>query len=211
KCLGCHVFGGKGASPQSASDLKNFGSRAWVRGLLENPKAPAYYGSVPSLSGMAQWKKKSKLKGKALDDVADFVASFAQIDGDMTPEEWLNTPGVSSHPGYEPFQKECGQCHVIEGYTEGGMRDAPGLFAWGSPRWIARMIRKPGAPDLYSFYEGDERMFPFGADQLTQNDLEMIVRYLKNDYPMPGANPSPALTDGLGDGAPTRSTIATGR
>jgi len=191
KCLGCHEFGGEGASPQSASDLKDFGTRTWIRSLLENPKAPTYYGSVPSLDGMAEWKKSSKLKGKALDDVADFVASFAQIDGDMTPEEWLSAPGLSDHPGYEPFQKECGQCHVIEGYTEGGLRDAPGLFAWGSPRWLARMIRKPGAPDLYGYFEGKERMPPFAADQLTRSDLEMIIRYLKNDYPMPTRTPLP--------------------
>ena len=55
----------------------------------------------------------------------------------MTPDEWQNSPGVSEHPGNEPFQKECGQCHKIEGYTEGGTRDAPGLFAWGSPQWIS--------------------------------------------------------------------------
>jgi ubiquinol-cytochrome c reductase cytochrome b subunit len=191
KCLGCHEFGGEGASPQSASDLKDFGSRTWIRGLLENPKAPTYYGSVPSLDGMVEWKKSSKLKGKALDDVADFVASFPLIESDMTPQEWLSTPGLSDHPGYEPFQKECGQCHVIEGYTEGGLRDAPGLFAWGSPRWLSRMIRKPGAPDQYGFFEGEERMPPFGADQLTRSDIEMIIRYLKNDYPVPGRTPLP--------------------
>ena len=51
------------------------------------------------------------------------------------------------------------------------------------------MIRKPGAPDLYGFYNGDERMFPFGVDQLSQGNLEMIIRFLKNDYPMPGRTP----------------------
>ena len=74
KCLGCHFLGGKGTGEQTASDLKDFGSRAWVRGLLENPKAATYFGKVPGCDGMVEWKKNSKLKGKQLDDVADFVA-----------------------------------------------------------------------------------------------------------------------------------------
>jgi ubiquinol-cytochrome c reductase cytochrome b subunit len=44
---------------------------------------------------------------------------------DQTPEERLNSPGVADNHGLEPFQKECGACHVIDGLSEGGTRDAP--------------------------------------------------------------------------------------
>ena len=40
RCLGCHVFEGKGTGTQTASELKDFGTRQWVRGLLENPASP---------------------------------------------------------------------------------------------------------------------------------------------------------------------------
>ena len=185
KCLGCHFMGGKGTGTQTAADLKDFGSRTWVRGLLENPKADAYYGKIPGLDGMVEWKKNSKLRGKQIDDVADFVASFTKIPDDITPDEWLSDPQVAKHPGNELFQKDCGGCHKIEGYTEGGTRDAPGLFAWGSPQWISRMIRRPNAPDLYGYYEAKDHMPPFGPDQMTANDVAMVIRYLKNLYPMP--------------------------
>ena len=119
--------------------------------------------------------------------MADFVASFARIPDDLTAAEWLNSPGVAEHPGNQPFQKECGQCHMIEGFTEGGTAQRAGLFAWGSTQWLTRMIRKPGAPDLYGFFEDKAQMPPFGPDQLRGNDLEMIIRFLHNDYPpMPG-------------------------
>jgi ubiquinol-cytochrome c reductase cytochrome b subunit len=187
KCLGCHAMsdGRPRTSEQTASDLMDFGSRAWIRGLLENPRTPSHFGKVPKFTGMMEWKKNTKLTGKQLDDVADFVASFAQIPADITPDEWLNMPEVIKHKGNEPFQKECGQCHKIEGYTEGGTRDAPGLFAWGSSQWITRMIRRPTAPDLYGFYDEKDKMPPFGPDQMTANDVEMVIRYLKGDYPMP--------------------------
>ena len=190
KCVGCHVFDGKGIGAQTASDLRDFGSRAWIRGLLGNPSSPTYFGKVPQCDGMAEWKKSSKLSAKELDQVADFVATFAQVSADLTPTEWLNTPGVSDHPGAAHFEKECGSCHVIEGLTEGGTRDAPGLFGWGSPQWIARMIHKPGAPDMYGFLEKKSDQMPSFSDQLTENDVNTIVRFLKNDYPgAPGGRP----------------------
>jgi ubiquinol-cytochrome c reductase cytochrome b subunit len=204
KCLGCHVFEGKGTGEQTACDLKDFGTRSWVRGLLEDPRAEAYYGKVAKCDGMAEWKKSSKLNAKQLDDVAEFVASFARIPADTTPDEWLNSPGVADHPGNAPFQKECGQCHKIEGFTEGGTRDAPGLFAWGSPQWMTRMIRKPSAPDLYGYFEENNRMPPFGPEQLTGDDVEMVIRFLKKDYLPPtrtatstAAHPAPGGAETL--------------
>jgi ubiquinol-cytochrome c reductase cytochrome b subunit len=186
RCLGCHVFEGQGSGTQTASDLARFGSKDWIKGLLENPRSAHYFGNVKGFDGMVQWKKSSKLKPDELDKVADFVATFASIDGDTTPIEWLNTPGVSDHPGLAPFQKECGKCHIIDGLTEeGGVRDAPKLFAWGSPQWMTRMVRKPRADDNYGFLDANatNQMPAFPADQLTGSDLEVLIRYIKGDYP----------------------------
>ncbi|WP_165233960.1 cytochrome b N-terminal domain-containing protein [Aquisphaera insulae] len=185
KCLSCHAVDGKAAEKQSAPDLADFGSRGWIRGLLEKPADARYYGTTPKLTGMTEWKKTSKLTPKELDDVADFVASFAKIPADLTPDEWLADESVVKHPGSAPFQKECGKCHIIEGYTEGGDRDGPRLFAWGSPQWTARMIRKPGAPDLYGYLDAEARMPAFGGGQITEDDLSALIRYLARDYPMP--------------------------
>ena len=135
RCLGCHVLGGQGMGEQSAPDLANYGTRAWLRGLLENPQSTAYFGKVPDCDGMNEWKKNSKLNSKQLDAIADFVASFAEIPAGMTPDEWLSSPGVAEHPGLEPFQKECGTCHLIEGFTDGEARARrPGCLPGARPR-----------------------------------------------------------------------------
>lgn len=184
KCLGCHFFDGKGAGAQTAPDLKDFGTKDWILGLLKDPSSPRFFGKNEALSGMKEWKQSSKLTPKELEDVADFVASFARIPADVTPEEWLNQKGVTEHPGVAPFQKECGKCHSVDELpeAEGGERDSPKLFAWGSPQWIERMIRKPAAPDKYGYLEAKDQMPAFGADQMVQSDVEMIIRYLRNDY-----------------------------
>ncbi len=195
KCLSCHYFDGKGMvsrddsgkeimSPQTASDLKGFGTREWVRGLLENPQSNTYFGKVPQCEGMAQWKKTSKLTAKELDQVADFVATFATVDPDVSQTEWANDPSVAKHPGLAPFVKECGQCHVVGEsglISEGGLLDAPNLYGWGGYEWTSRMIKRPGSDLLYGFLEPKDQMPPF-AQQLTENDLRTIYRYLKGDY-----------------------------
>jgi quinol-cytochrome oxidoreductase complex cytochrome b subunit/mono/diheme cytochrome c family protein len=211
KCLGCHVHGGKGTGTQVASDLKNFGSLAWVHGLLDNPRSATYFGKT-KCDGMARWKASTKLTPAELTAVAEFVATFADIPADMSPEEWLGArwtgstwavsppagvsadqwaqaKGVADLPGSDLFQKECGKCHAIPGLTEGGTEDAPGLFAWGSPQWVTRMIHKPGAPDLYGFLDPGKQM-PGFAGQLTDNDVRTVVHYLLNDYPG-AAGPTP--------------------
>jgi ubiquinol-cytochrome c reductase cytochrome b subunit len=190
RCLGCHVYDKHGSGVQTASDLAHFGSRSWIRGLLDNPGSPSNFGKVAKFDGMAEWKKSSKLSPKELDQVADFVASFAAIPDDMTSDDWINSPGVSDHPGLAPFQKECGKCHVIDGLSEGGLREAPKLFGWGSPWWIARMIRKPRSSDKYGFLdEKQENQMPaFGPDQIIASDLDALVRYLKDDYAQPAAS-----------------------
>jgi ubiquinol-cytochrome c reductase cytochrome b subunit len=146
---------------------------------------------------MTRWKKSSRLSARELDAVADFVASFAAVPPDTTAEEWAEDPKVVRHPGLEPFVKECGPCHAVSGLTEGGTEDAPSLFGWGSTQWTARMVKKPGAPDLYGFLEQPGRMASFDG-QLTENDLTTLVRFLKGDF-LPATAPTDAPT-GAGKG-----------
>lgn len=182
KCLGCHVFDGKGVGAQSAADLKDFGSRAWLRGLLENPRSPTYFGKVPQCGGMARWKKKTRLTPKDLDAVADFFAKYViTTPADMSPAEWQAQAGLEDHPGYKAFHRE-GECSACHADWSAPNDEAPNLFGWGSPQWVTRMIHKPGAPDLYGYLDKKGQMPAFG-EQLTENDVRTMVRYLKNDYP----------------------------
>ncbi len=185
-------------SKQTASDLKGFGSRAWIRGLLEKPDAPDYFGKLPQLNGMKTWKKGSKLSPKELDTVADFVATFAQIQPEENLIQWYERTDPESHPGYKLFTKECAECHglgepglpLIE---PGGVMEAPNLFAYGSTRWLTRMIENPGADSLYGYLEEEDRM-PAFADRLSENDMTTLVRYLQGDYLVPGSEPTESRT-----------------
>jgi ubiquinol-cytochrome c reductase cytochrome b subunit len=196
KCQGCHNAGQRKAAVQSAPDLKDYGSLTWVRGLLENPGSPDYYGKVPQCGGMQEWKKTSRLAADELDSVASYVASFAAIPPDVTPEEWLADPKVQGHPGRELYEGECAQCHTFgdPGSPADRIRPAPDLFAWGSDRWTNRMIKTPGSPNLYGYLDTarkkQQKMPAFGG-QITDPDIATLVRYLKGDYDRPAASPGP--------------------
>ncbi len=168
-------------SKQSAADLAHFGSRGWIRGLLEDPKSATYFGKVPQCGGMARWKKSSKLTAKDLNDIADFFAKHViTTPADLPASEWVEQEEIQLHPGFKHFQEggECAQCHVDWVYAND---EAPNLYGWGSDWWIARMIQRPGSPHLYGFLDESEQM-PAFADRLSSNDLEMIIKYLKDEY-----------------------------
>ncbi len=44
------------------------------------------------------------------------------------------------------------------------------------------MIHKPGSSDLYGYLEKEDQMPAFTRDQLTENDVTTLIRFLKNDY-----------------------------
>ena len=201
KCLGCHALGDRKPDEPSAPDLKDFGSYAWIRGLLEKPDSPSYFGHAPQCDGMTTWKESSKLTGKELDDVAAFVATFAEIPLDVTPAEWLADPKVQGHPGRSLYQKECAECHTMgdPAARDKKIQPAPDLFAWGSPQWTARMIKAPGSINHYGYLEDEQKMPAFGG-QLTDRDASTLVRYLKGDYDRP-TNPSDSEAKGATAGA----------
>jgi mono/diheme cytochrome c family protein len=174
-------------SRQTAADLKDFGTRAWVRGLLEKPSDRKYFGTTPKLKGMTTWKSGSKLDAKQLDDVADFVAELGKVEEGETFEAWFGrayAEKLEKHPGQKPFVKECGKCHLLGEpgtITEGGDLESPNLFAYGSRAWLRRMIHNPADDDFYGYLDPEDQM-PGFQGQLSENDLTTLVRYLQGDY-----------------------------
>ena len=93
RCLGCHVDGGKGSGTQTASRprrvrLPGLGPRAARESAGRRPTS----ARSPSAAGWPSGRMSSKLEGQQLDEVADFVASFARIPADMTPERVAQEP-----------------------------------------------------------------------------------------------------------------------
>ena len=182
KCQGCHNLADPKGEGQWAPALAEYGSRGWIRGLLEKPDSDHYFGKAPQCNGMTTWKKSSQLDADQLDAVADYVALMARTPADMTPGEWLDEPAHKEHPGREPYENECAGCHT---FGDPATRDqmsqpAPDMFAWGSERWTLRMLREPSHPSLYGYLKAKQKMPAYGS-QLTAADLATVAAYIRGE------------------------------
>ncbi len=101
------------------------------------------------------------------------------------PTSGCHRPGSPSTPGSSRSRRSAGPATRSMVSPKGGPREATGLFAWGSPTWIARMIRKPGAADRYGFLDDeseDARLRP-GAGQRQRRE---------HGHPLPPRRLSPS-------------------
>ncbi len=126
---------------------------------------------------------------------------------DITPDEWLSAPSArASTRGSSRSRRNAGRATRSRDSPKGACAKSPGLYRWGSRDWIARMIRKPGAADRYGFLAKQQKMPPFGVDQVSDNDVTMIIRYLRGDYPHAAVASVPAV--GPLDAATRRGSLA---
>lgn len=194
----------------AASDLGGFASKEWIRGLLENPGSPKYFG-LTSLTGMQRWRRNverhwERIRKTAKDADKQIEQQKAEFD---IIAEWLAEqalPPEKRNPELAKTGKtlfmtthECATCHSFEGE---GNDQAPDLTGYGSQDWIRLMIMAPGSKKRYG---ADNEMPAFrnldgpgsevykhefealaGKDakviHLSDVDRELIVRFLTRDY-----------------------------
>jgi ubiquinol-cytochrome c reductase cytochrome b subunit len=177
-CASCHAFtprAGEGelievlprTKDRKASDLGDFASAKWIRGLLENPGDEKYFGGIEQLDGMKEWKDSIKevratmapadieKQEKEFDDIANWLARQALPRADR--------PKEGDAEGRQLFKQHCARCHRVEDIgpkqTAKGDR-GPELTGYGSADWIRGMILAPAAKTRYGQYYKDAREDP---------------------------------------------------
>lgn len=207
-CASCHSHAPKNPianDPQvavtdkpSASNLWGFGTRNWVRGILD-PKqiaGPHYFGNTALKDGdMVTWvqdniaAKLSELKGAELakfqgqiDDVTFALATEAGQPVGMVAD-------LDKHvaAGREVIVKEfaCVECHKFRG--DGELGNAPDLTGYASRDWLTAFISNPADKRFYG--EKNDRMPAFAlhpndptANRLSPQDLAILVSWLRGEW-----------------------------
>jgi ubiquinol-cytochrome c reductase cytochrome b subunit len=217
-CASCHSFTTQPGDPFKgftkgdfkASDLGNYGTSAWIRGLLENPSGPHYFGRT-DLNGMKGWKAKLLKKRARLkkDDPKEAAAAIATQEKELdTIAKWVADQAKSAdkrdtklaETARPLFEDHCASCHKI---GKDGGETAPDLTNYGSQAWIRGMLMAPGYKTRY----GDKNKMPafrnlegpgseialqeffdsnpdFPKDrilQLSDVERELIIRFLTRD------------------------------
>jgi ubiquinol-cytochrome c reductase cytochrome b subunit len=195
------------AEKPSASNLSGFGTRDWVRGILDAKQiaGPHYFGNTALKDGdMVTWvqdniaKQLSELKGAELekfkgqiDDVTLALAIEAGQSVGMVAD-------VDKHvaAGREVIVKEfaCIECHKFRG--DGEIGNAPDLTGYASRDWLTAFISNPADKRFYG--EKNDRMPAFAlhpndptANRLSPPELAILVSWLRGEWYEPAAAINP--------------------
>lgn len=195
-CASCHRFDGHDGLGNalskdsiSASDLKGFGSRAWVSGFLhaDTILTARYWGGTYHAEGdMAMWLADHIPEGEdevtmrqnvvlALSAQAK-LPSQADVDVRDSARIALGTAFIRN------TDYGCASCHTFEDVGT----DSPDLTGWASRDWMIAFVNDPAHPRFFG--RDNDRMPSYGVEKsLTQKQIEMVVDWIRGEWYTPGA------------------------
>jgi ubiquinol-cytochrome c reductase cytochrome b subunit len=190
-CASCHRYGGHdgqglvSSEPASAPDLKDFGSAAWLRGLLTPSRVTnlAYYGGTKFRTGkMVRYvqEKLPKLEAKhpgALESLIEAVVAEADLPVNRAAAA-ARKPLIEAGRVAVTTSFGCTDCHAFRKADEDAT--APTLTGWGSRDWMVRLISDPTHADFYG--SRNDRMPSYLKDgRLSEREIGMIVDWIRGD------------------------------
>ena len=192
KCASCHRYeghDGMGRMPgdaQSASDLKGFGSREWLTGLLDPERIGTtnYFGATRFRTGkMAKFvqEKVAKFtpeKKAQLQKVMVAVSAEAQLKSQLAADQ-RDAAVIEEGKALLRDVVSCTDCHQFRRKDEEAT--GPDLTGYGSRKWLINFITNPAHADFYG--ERNERMPQFGEDQiLSEQQIGLVTDWLRGTW-----------------------------
>jgi ubiquinol-cytochrome c reductase cytochrome b subunit len=172
--------------PGSAPDLKGFGSREWLAGLLD-PKlvsSDRYYGWTKFKEGkMARWVKE-KLAKKLPEKQAELEKVIAAVSAEA---ELLSQKSMDVRDraligqGRELARDEfgCTDCHQFR--KPDADANTVDLTGWGSREWLIGVIADPAHDRFYG--KKNDRMPRFKVDGvLKDEEIALIADWLRGEW-----------------------------
>jgi ubiquinol-cytochrome c reductase cytochrome b subunit len=190
-CASCHRYDGhdgmgrKIEEPPTASDLKGFGSREWITGLLD-PKQisePHYFGGTKFKNGKMAKFVKLKIARLTDEDKTNltFVVAAISAEAALKSQRAADVDSGLIESGRDLFKNKlgCSDCHKFrDADTEG---TAPTLTGYGSRGWIMSMMNNPANERFYG--KNNDRMPAFGAQEiLDAQSMGVIADWLRGDF-----------------------------
>jgi ubiquinol-cytochrome c reductase cytochrome b subunit len=216
-CASCHSHAPKNAAAddpqvivaekQSASNLWGFGTRDWVRGILDHKQiaGPDYFGNTALKDGeMVTWVQDNiatqlnELKGAELaklqSQIDDVTLALATEAG--RPVGMIADLDKRVAAGREVIVKEfaCIDCHKFR--EDGDVGNAPDLTGYASREWLTAFLSNPADKRFYG--EKNDRMPAFAlhpndptANRIHPQELSILVSWLRGEWYEPAGTINP--------------------
>ncbi|MDZ4783500.1 MAG: cytochrome b N-terminal domain-containing protein [Planctomycetia bacterium] len=202
KCAGCHSATREDDSASivcptpTAPNLGGFGSRSWIRGLLDPTKivGPAYFGNSPHLKSgeMVTWVTDTVTEMDAeakanLDKLVIALSAEAQSPTQREQDE-KDAETIAAGRTFLSEEVGCVDCHKFHDAGEEGL--APDLTGYASREWLIGMIGNPNHVRFYGHVDAvDQPMPAFApspdrpeANQLSAEEVGLIADWLRGDW-----------------------------
>jgi ubiquinol-cytochrome c reductase cytochrome b subunit len=137
RCAVCHTYGSEIENPNAtASDLKDWGTTEWLRGLLNKPSDPHYFGRT-KFKEMAAYVRKERAAAEKENKVPELTDDWHHIT------EWLGSHprGNLSQEMYERLEFRCLSCHTYK--DKGTSGRGPDFTGYGDAEWLRLMLMAP--------------------------------------------------------------------
>lgn len=207
-CASCHRYDGTDGTgmaldpkikPQSASDLKGFGSRDWIDGFLDGSKIDStyYFGGTKFKDGKMVHFVKEDLPNQAKPEQRKMVIAALSAEAHLKSQrdsDAADSTMIEQGRALIKGEVGCTDCHQFHGANDDA--SAPDLTAYGSRQWMLDFLNDPGHKRFYG--ARNDRMPAFGARELlSPAEIGLIVDWLRgewyvNEGPAPQRRPTTA-------------------
>ena len=193
-CASCHRFDGHDglgnalpADSISASDLKGFGSRAWVQGFLhaDTILSRRYWGGTAHAEGdMAMWLSdnmpESDEELAIRRSVVLALSSQAKLRSQQEADRRDSAQVAEGIAFMRNTSYGCAECHKFQDVGT----DSPELTDWGSRQWMIDFVTDPSHPRFFG--RDNDRMPSYGPEKsLSQKEIEMVVDWIREEWYSP--------------------------
>ena len=186
-CASCHRYDGHNGlglavnDPQSAADLKGFGSREWAAAMLD-PKHIAssnFFGGTKFADGkMVKFVKKdaANFTPEQLQQITAALAAEAQLPA-LAEADKRDTALIEAGRKFMTSETaRCIECHQFRKKDEDAT--APDLTGYGSREWLVALISNPKHERFYG--KRNDRMPAFGEEKiLDAKSIELLADWLR--------------------------------
>ncbi len=198
-CLACHGYSdaqGHGfhlGEQSSAPNLYGFGTREWVKGLLDPNQVagPNYFGNTALSDGDMVNYVKSDMQDKDngyTPEVLEEIAVALAAEAGNLPEGQADQDRLEKGRAILADEAKCAQCHKF--HDAGYEGSAPDLTGWGSREWLIGMISNPN----------DERFYGHAFDADAASNRQLMPAFGRvEDAEFPTEDLAPEVVESIAD------------
>ncbi len=194
-CASCHRFDGhdgtglKLKDAPTASDLKGFGSREWVGGLLDPDQVSGahYFGGTKFKNGKMVKFVTKKVRAFTPEQKAQLTNVLMAISAEagLKSQKQLDAASTTQiEAGKVAFKDQigCAECHQF--HSKDADASGPDLTGWGSREWLTGMISNPKSARYYG--DDNDRMPAFAEEKiLDAQSIALLADWLRGEWYQP--------------------------